>query len=286
MKRYKILERRKMGSRLFFVMFVMSFISISHGQETDTMETLSPPLPEDSISMKAPEYAPPDWIDYMQDGYYDTIPRMSQIPQVDTATYTKLIGRYQGEEFDYDKNSPNRIGLFKKILNRLGRMLDNLFPASEYFQFADLVYKVLAVVALVIFLWIIYRVLFSGKRLLTKDKDDEDVSAEIKFVEKNLLDIDLASFIDKAQKEGDFALAIRYLNLMNIQLLAKRELIHWKHTKTHVELIEEIESEELKKDFGRNVNIYNRVWYGNLPVDKAKYEEYASYFLTFQSKWR
>jgi len=129
-------------------------------------------------------------------------------------------------------------------------------------------------------------VLFSGKRLLTKDKDDEDVSAEIKFVEKNLLDIDLASFIDKAQKEGDFALAIRYLNLMNIQLLAKRELIHWKHTKTHVELIEEIESEELKKDFGRNVNIYNRVWYGNLPVDKAKYEEYASYFLTFQSKWR
>src|SRR5690606_7245039 len=74
-ERYKILERRKMGSRLFFVMFVMSFISISHGQETDTMETLSPPLPEDSISMKAPEYAPPDWIDYMQDGYYDTIPR-------------------------------------------------------------------------------------------------------------------------------------------------------------------------------------------------------------------
>ena len=286
MKKYKTWEGRKMGSRLFFVLLVMALISVSRAQDTDSIETLSPPLPEDSISMKAPEYAPPHWIDYMEDGYYDTIPRMHQIPQVDIVTYTELIKRYQGEEFDYDKNSPNRIGLFKKILERLGRMLDNLFPAREYFQFADVVYKVLAVAALVIFLWIIYRVLFSGKRLLAKDKNDEDVSDEVKFVEKNLLDIDLTSYIENAKKEGDFALAIRYLNLLNIQLLAKRELIHWKYTKTHVELIEEIEHEELKRDFTRNVNIYNRVWYGNMAIDKAKYEEYAPCFLTFQSKWR
>lgn len=273
-----------MDSRLFFVMLVMSFISVSRAQ--DTVETVSPPLPEDSISMKETEYAPSDWIDYMENGYYDAIPRMSQIPQVDTAIYTGLTGRYKGEEFDYDKNSPNRIGLFKRILNRLGRMLDNLFPARAYFQFTDVVYKVLAMVALVIFIWIIYRVLFSGKRLLATDKDDDDVSNEVKFVEKNLLDIDLASFIDNAQKEGDFALAIRYLNLLNIQLLAKRELIRWKHTKTHIELIEEIVNEELKKDFTRNVDIYNRVWYGNMIINKATYEEYAPYFLTFQSKWR
>lgn len=272
-----------MGNRILVMSLLLWGFFYAHAQ--DTTESL-PPVLEDSVSMKAPEYAPPDWVDYMEEGYYDTIPRMSQIPQVDTATFTKLIARYQGEEFDYDKNSPNRIGLFKKILDRLGRMLDNLFPARAYFQFADVVYKLLAVVALVIFLWIIYRVLFSGKRLLATDKDDEDLSDEVKFVEKNLLDIDLTSFIDKAQKDGDFALAIRYLNLLNIQLLAKRELIHWKHTKTHVELIEEIENEELKRDFARNVNIYNRVWYGNVTIDKVKYEEYAPYFLTFQSKWR
>lgn len=275
-----------MGNRIFVILFLLWCISMVRAQDTDTIETLSPPVMEDSISMKAPEYASQNWIDYMEDGYYDTIPRMSQIPQVDTAAYTELIKRYQGEDFDYDKNSPNRIGLFKKIMNRLGRMLDNLFPAREYFQFADVVYKVLAVAALVIFLWIIYRVLFSGKRLLAKDKDDEDISDEVKFIEKNLLDINLASYIEDSQKEGDFALAIRYLNLLNIQLLAKRELIHWKYTKTHVELIEEIENEELKRDFTRNVNIYNRVWYGNMAIDKAKYEEYAPYFLTFQSKWR
>ncbi|PRD50756.1 hypothetical protein C5749_18855 [Sphingobacterium gobiense] len=267
-------------------MLAIGFLSASYAQDTDTIESLPPPPTEDSISMKASEYGPQGWVDYMEDGYYDTVPRMNQIPQVDTATYTKLIERYQDEEFDYDRSSPNRIGLFKKIWDRLGRMLNNLFPSREYFQFADIVYKLLAVAALVLFVWIIYRVLFSSKRLLIKDKNDDDVSDEVKFVEKNLLDIDLADYIDKAQKERDFALAIRYLNLLNIQLLAKRELIHWKYTKTHVELIEEIAHEELKRDFTRNVNIYNRVWYGNMPVDQAKYEEFAPYFLTFQSKWR
>ncbi len=134
MKKYKTWEGRKMGSRLFFVLLVMALISVSRAQDTDSIETLSPPLPEDSISMKAPEYAPPHWIDYMEDGYYDTIPRMHQIPQVDIVTYTELIKRYQGEEFDYDKNSPNRIGLFKKILERLGRMLDNLFLRGSIFS--------------------------------------------------------------------------------------------------------------------------------------------------------
>ncbi|TYR37044.1 hypothetical protein FXV77_07675 [Sphingobacterium phlebotomi] len=269
-----------MSNRILVILLLLWNISLGNAQ--DSIESV-PPILEDSIMVKAP---PQDWIDYMEDGYYDTIPWMSQIPHVDTAAYAELIKRYQDEAFDYDKNSPNRIGLFKKVLDRLGRMLDNLFPSREYFQFADVVYKLLAAVALVIFLWIIYRVLFSGKRLLVKDKDEDDVSDEIKFVEKNLLDIDLASYIEKAQQEHDFALAIRYLNLLNIQLLAKRELIHWKYTKTHVELIEEIENEELQRDFTRNVNIYNRVWYGNMPIDKTKYEEYAPYFLTFQSKWR
>lgn len=270
-----------MGNRAFFgFLFLCCTLSL---RAQDTVETLSPLL-EDSISMKAPEPAQ-DWIDYMEEGYYDSIPRMRQIPPVDSAAYSELIKRYQDPEFDYDKNSPNRIGLFKKIWDRLGRMLNNLFPSRQYFQFADVVYKVIAAVALVIFLWIIYRVLFSRKRLLAKDKEG-DVADEVKFVEKNLLDIDVASYIRKAEKEGDFALAIRYLNLLNIQLLATRELIHWKYTKTHVELIEGIAHEELKHDFTRNVNIYNRIWYGNMAIDKAKYDEYASYFLTFQSKWR
>ena len=248
----------------------------------DSVSSL-PPLLEDSVLMKARENT---WIDYMADGYYDTIPRLNPIPIVDTAAFPELLKRYQGDDFDYDKNSPNRIGLLKRILDRLGRLFDNLFPTSEYFQVADVVYKLLAFLGLLLFIWIVYRVLFSGKRLLAKDKKEEDVPEEVKFVEKNLLDVDLANYIEKAKKEEDFVLAIRYLNLLNIQLLAKRELINWKYTKTHVELIEEIKDADLRQDFSRNVNIYNRVWYGNMTIDRSQYEEYASYFLTFQTKWR
>lgn len=271
-----------MSIRTVFILFFLGCMFMGHAQ--DTVETI-PPVLEDSISpMKAPPAM--GWVDYMEEGHYDDIPWMAEIPEVDAADYAKLMQRYQGAEFDYDKNNTNHISLFKRILDRLGDMLNNLFPSRQYFQLTEVVYKLLAVAVLVLFLWIIYRTLFSGKRLLAKDKDDDERSDEVKFVEKNLLDIDLASYIEKAKKEENFALAIRYLNLLNIQLLAKRELIRWKYTKTHVELIEEIENEELKRDFSRNVDIYNRVWYGNMSVDQAKYEEYAPYFLTFQSKWR
>lgn len=280
MKRYKTWERIKVGIRLFITIILLWNFSVASAQ--DSIVSV-PPVLQDSVIVNT---SLPHWIDYMEAGYYDTIPRIRQIPYVDTAEYTNLLMRYQTEEFDYDKNSPNRIGLFKKVLDRLGKLLENIFPRREYFQFADVIYKILAVAALVLFVWIMYRVLFSGKRLLTKDKKDEDVSEEVKFIEKNLLDIDLASYIDKAQKERDFALAIRYLNLLNIQVLAKRELVHWKYTKTHTELIEEIANEELKREFTQNVNIYNRVWYGKMTLDKDKYEEYATYFLNFQSKWR
>lgn len=282
MKRYRTWERRKMGSKLFMGLFLLCCGQTLTAQ--DSIEPM-PPVLEDSVTMAEP-LPMGNWVDYMEEGYYDTIPRIDQIPQVDTAVYTELIKRYQDPEYDYDRANPNQIGLFAKIWDRLARLLENLFPARQYFQFADLVYKVLAVAALVLFVWIIYRALFSGKRLFAKDKQEEELPDEVKFVEKNLLEVDLQSYIEKAQKDGDFALSIRYLNLLNIQLLAKRELIRWKYTKTHVELIEDIEEEELRRDFSRNVDIYNRVWYGNMVIDKARYEEYASYFLTFQSRWR
>src|SRR5690606_41074620 len=78
-----------------------------------------------------------------------------------------------------------------------------------------------------------------------------------------LMDIDVESYIENAKKEGDFALAIRYLNQLNIQLLAKRELIHWKYTKSHVELIEEIENEELRSEErreGKKRRLEVRMW--------------------------
>lgn len=224
--------------------------------------------------------------DFMQEGYYDHVPKLSQVPTVDTGLFSRLTEAYQKDEFDYDRETIEQVGLFKRIFNRISQWLGNLFPDADFFHFSDFFYKILAVLAIVVLVWIVYRIVFSGRRLLSPDKEKNGDAEEIKFVEKNLLEVDITRYVEQAKKDADFALAIRYLNLLNIQLLAKKDLIQWRYSKSHVELIDELADVEIKKEFSRNVNIFNRVWYGDSYVDEAKYEEYARYFLNFQAKWQ
>ncbi|WP_437919256.1 hypothetical protein [Sphingobacterium sp. LRF_L2] len=265
-----------MGLKLFFLFSLLVSSLVLRAQDSISRDVLlESPLEEDSKTS-----------DYLKDGYYDTIARYEQIPKVDTALYGKLIKKYATEEFDYAEDSMDKIGFFQKIFKRLSHWIDSFFPNLGYVEFTDVYYKVLGFLGILILVWIVYRIIFSGNRLLFSEKNEQSPENEIRFVEKNLLDLNLLDFVNKAKIDGDFVLAIRYLNLLNIQLLARKNVFDWKYTKTHIELIEEIEDLELKKDFERNVSIFNRVWYGKAVVDQAKYDEYADYFFNFQAKWR
>ncbi|MFD2549275.1 DUF4129 domain-containing protein [Sphingobacterium suaedae] len=248
-------------------------------------DSIAGPILGDSVLIK--DSSDPLEVDnFMEEGYYAEIPRINDIPKVDTASYWATINRYRAEEFNYDETSPYQISFLQKVWSRLQRWLANLFPDVEYFKFTDLIYHILGVVAVVLLVWIAYKTFFSGKRLLVPSDSEEGTQDEIRFVEKNLLDINLMDYIEKAKQKEDYVLAIRYLSLLNIQLLARRELFRWKYTKTSVELIEELQQTDLKEDFARTIRVFDRVWYGNTQLDRARYEKYASYFLEFQNKWR
>jgi|GEM_PF-123814 len=223
--------------------------------------------------------------DYLKEGHYDHIPRLREIPEVDSSAFAQMRERYRSGDFDYEEQV-FQTNLFERVWRRIGKWLNALMPDGKYLTFGDWFYKLLAAVAIVAALLILYRALFSGNRMLARSEKEGEEDSEIRFVEKNLLDVDLAGYIARAEKDGDFALAIRYLNLLNIQILARRNAIRWKHSKTNVELAEEIADPELKREFEDNVLIFNRIWFGNSPLDGTKYAEYARCFLRFQTKWK
>lgn len=276
MKRLIAWEGRLMSFRFFSIglLLLLPFFSLAQ-------DSISPKILPDSL----PEVAEAPADDFLEEGYYDHVPQLTDIPVVDTATFHRLSKDYQGEEFDYDQVREQQIGLFKKIFDRIGRWLEGLFPDINYFEFSDFVYKILALLAVAVLVWIVYRIIVSRQRWLSPSEEEREEGDEIKFVERNLMDVDLAGYIAQAEKEQDFVRAIRYLNLLNIQLLAKKGWIDWKHSKSHVELIDELQDETLKKEFAGNVTILNRVWYGNVAMDAAQYASFSGYFLNFQSKW-
>lgn len=266
-----------MFSKFLLLLFLLRIAVAAMGQDSIYQEI----LPDSLIS--GDEAEP---VDYMAEGYFDKIPYFDQVSDVDSTLFFKLSDRYKTEEFDYENENLEQIGFFEKIFDRIGRWLNNLFPDTQYFKFADVVYDIIALMALLLLVWIIYKVVFSGKRLLGPNEQNETAQEEFRFVEKNLLDVDLLGYIEEAKRQDDFGKAIRYLNLLNTQLLARKGYIKWRYTKSNVELIEEIDDREMRLEFTRNVNVFNRVWYGNEPIDRVKYEELARYFLDFQTKWR
>src|SRR5690606_42056093 len=101
-----------------------------------------------------------------------------------------------------------------------------------------------------IFLFLLYKLFFSGKKVyvqLPEEKLDEE--EEMAFVERNLMQVDLHHYIREALQKGNYAMAIRYQQLLNIQILHEKGYIHWKHTKTNVELMEDVAIKELKEEF-------------------------------------
>jgi len=266
--------------RLALLFFALWAAGLSlRAQEADSLDRLIHEFVE-----KRPEEAEPAE-KYLKEGYFDRVPRMRDIPKVDAEAFPEMREKYRSEDFDYGREVA-QVNIWQRIQTRLYHWLESLMPDSRFFTFGEWFYKLLAVVGILAVLLILYRVLFSGNRLLARSENERDEDNEIRFVEKNLLDTDLAEYIARAEQGGDYALAVRYLNLRNIQLLARREIVRWKPAKTNAELIAEIKDPDIKREFAQNVRLFDRVWFGNAVPDRAKYAEYARCFSQFQSNWK
>jgi len=262
---------------LFFVLWIAGFALWA--QEADALNPVIEEVGRDQSRDPAPKKS------YLKEGYYDRVPRMREIPKVDAEAFPEMRDRYRSEEFDYGREVA-QTNIWQRIQQRLSHWLESLMPDSRFFTFGEWFYKLLAMVAIVAVLLILYRVLFSGNRLLARSEKERDEDSEIRFVEKNLMDTNLAEYIARAEQSGDYALAVRYLNLRNIQLLARREIVRWKPAKANAELIEAIKDPDIKREFARCVRLFDRVWFGNTKLNNAKYGEYARYFSQFQTKWK
>ena len=117
------------------------------------------------------------------------------------------------------------------------------------------------------------------------ETEQEEQEEQIDFVERNLLQVDVRTYLSEAIQQKNYALAIRYLQLMNIQLLGRKGIVHWNQARTNQELIAEVENKELKTDFLTCSSFFDYVWFGGFEVSEASYEKYADRFMEFQRRW-
>lgn len=180
--------------------------------------------------------------------------------------YKAFKEKYNTEEFQYVVK-PEKPKAEPKDYKALEKFLEYLYGIEWKYLF----YTIFGLVIIVV----LYKLYQNGSifKITSENKLDEEKEL-FDYIEKNLLTIDLWDLIDKAKKNEDFRLAIRYYHYLNTQNLAQKEYIKWDPKKTNHQLINEIKAEQIKALFQENTAIFNHVWFGNFELDRNKFEQF------------
>lgn len=262
-----------MRNYLLLILLVFSSYAFANIQDSVAVE--------DMIPREESEENPKYWVK----GYYDSIPRLAQVETDSEQDFQDMIGRYQSKDFEYIESISDKLTLWNSIIQWLKDFLSDLFPDIDA-RPRDWFYNILGIAGAALVVFLLYKFFFSGRQFIRNPKEkQEDEGDSIAYVERHLLDVDINNYINSAIAQNNYALAIRYQQLLNIQLLAKRDFITWNQNKTNFELMDEIQLADLKEEFKNCSELFNYVWFGDFTLTKAKFEEITAVFKNFQRRW-
>ena len=175
-------------------------------------------------------------------------------------------------DFDYNSEiAENQKSLFEKILsdvqNWLNDILNGIFSAGDKVfstnRTMGYVWLVLAIIAILVLLYIMYRkkMLFFKKK--EKAADDYDV------VEDTIYGIDFEQDISRALGSGNYREAIRLRYLQCLKYLSDNEKIDWRIHKTPAQYTREFKN----ADFSSLTRQYVLIRYGDYEATQAIFDD-------------
>src|SRR6185312_5749715 len=169
-----------------------------------------------------------------------------------------------------------------------GKIIRNRNPRTEVSTFG----KILNSLPFRIFFWILaiifisfiaYKVLYKNdifqrrkNKMLSEDAEEslEDL--------QNVSEYD--ALISNAEAKPDFNLAIRFLFLKTLKILADRGFVAFTIEKTNQEYLKEMVQTEHAKEFEDVIRVYEYVWYGKHVIDEDHYLKLKELYYLFNKK--
>ena len=139
------------------------------------------------------------------------------------------------------------------------------------------------VVALGLFVFIVFKLFLSNSYFFSRNR--RNVSSDI-LVSPGDSDTDLDSLLLNAIKNGNFRLAVRYLYLQSIELLAEKNYIEINSNKTNNEYVSELRKHRFANEFASLTLQYEYVWYGEYPLEAKLFERIRDGFTRFNKSIR
>ncbi len=128
-----------------------------------------------------------------------------------------------------------------------------------------------------------YRLLFKNKVLkIRKAKAIENIEDEHP---QELAEVSTyEALISKAEDDGNYNLAIRYLFLKTLKNLKDKGIISFTASKTNKQYLEEVNAKNGPERFEFLIYNYEYAWYGKFPIDINTYQHLKKEFQLFNEK--
>lgn len=183
--------------------------------------------------------------------------------------------------FDYTTNIEEAPSVWEWIRHWILERLFRVKDSEGAMQIVDIILKiVLGVFAL----GIIYLLVRNRDKFLFR-KRESDFSPEDSAEYTGEQEIDsFVRLLAKAEQESDYVLAIRVSYSALLQMLDKKEVIHWEVSKTNQHYIYEIRNETWSRHFEEISHVFDCVCYGEFPVDEIAYRNIKRYFTEFRKE--
>jgi len=180
--------------------------------------------------------------------------------------------QYSGDDFNYSINDTGGINLMQRVLRKFFNWLGEVFGFDiDFIDYQTLEYIVYGLLGIIV-LYLLIKFLLDNP-IRSVFKTENKIIEGFSYVEENIEQIDFDKLISKALKDDNYRLATRYLYLQSLKFLAKKQIIDWHFEKTNSDYLNEINDSQLKILFKRVSYIYDYVWYGEFPIDKASFNK-------------
>ncbi len=182
---------------------------------------------------------------------------------------------FSGDEFVYE-HAENP----ETFLERLRAWLRDLFGDSIGSEETDNLLEIIAYVlggATIAF--VAYHLIQGGVKgaLVSDGKSIEGLMRE----EEDIHEMSFDRMIDEALRQEDHRRAARLLYLKTLKELSDRGMIAWRRDKTNHDYLHEVGSGPLGLRFARLTLLFEYVWYGDFPIDRAFFDEVRPSFDSF-----
>jgi len=147
---------------------------------------------------------------------------------------------------------------------------------------SSMFFSLVAYAAILILVALIVYLIFSNVRT---DKKVDKVLGDMEEIE-DIEDIDADKAYKAALAAGNYRVALRMQFIRFLQLLNSKEEISWEREKTNRDYHRELKGSDLRSNFRELATIYERVWYGEEPLDVQKFRIYDQKFITQHNVWR